>query len=113
MRRLVWVGVGVGLTVVVVVQGRRLVARYAPEALVERAADSVDAAGARGLEFVRVFRDEFSRARAAREVELRAALLAEGQPHPDEVRAARRRAREQGPADDVPDDEELLGYSFF
>ncbi|BDZ43502.1 hypothetical protein GCM10025865_28010 [Paraoerskovia sediminicola] len=112
MSRIFWVGVGVTVTVIVVVQGRKIVARFAPAAVVESATDQINDAGARGLEAVRVFRAEFTDARRRREAELRGALLADGQPAPEDVRAARsaRHRRADGPA---VDDEDELGYSFF
>lgn len=88
MRRLFWVGVGVVVTVVVVQRGRKIVAQYAPEAVVDRAERAAQDAGRRAETFVATFRREFSQARTAREAELTAALLAEGQPDPDDVRAS-------------------------
>ncbi|MFF2451261.1 hypothetical protein [Isoptericola sp. NPDC058082] len=88
MRRLFWVGVGVVVTVVVVQRGRKIVAQYAPEAVVDRAERAAQDAGRRAETFVATFRREFSQARSAREAELTAALLAEGQPDPDDVRAS-------------------------
>ncbi|WP_125778142.1 hypothetical protein [Antribacter gilvus] len=115
MRRLFWVGVGVAVTVVVYRQGRRLVARYTPEAVSDRAAAVVDDAGARVSQFARQFRAEFTVARAERERELRAALLADGQPDPEVTRARRAAAYadEHRRRADVPDDEAELGYSFY
>ena len=116
MRRVVWVGVGVAITVVVVVRGRQILARYAPASLVDQATERVDELGARALHLVRDVRAEFTAARDARERELMAALLAEGQEDPDAVRARRaagRHARATAPAaDDTDDVEDLLGYSF-
>ncbi|ROS74557.1 hypothetical protein [Cellulomonas sp. PhB143] len=106
MRRLFWVGVGVGVTVVVVVKGRQVAARFAPSAVVDAATGRLDDAGARGLELVRVFRTEFGEARARREAELRASLLAEGQVPAEPASARHRRAAAEH-------DEDLLGYSFF
>lgn len=103
MRRVFWIGVGVGLTVVVVTQGRKMVARYAPSSVVDRSMGAVDDAGARTLAFVRAFREEFPDARARREAELTGSLLAEGQQAPEHARARHRR----------DDDEDELGYSFF
>ncbi|MEL7974923.1 hypothetical protein AAG589_03605 [Isoptericola sp. F-RaC21] len=88
MRRLFWVGVGVVVTVVVVQRGRKIVAQYAPEAVVDRAERAAQDAGRRAETFVATFRREFTQARGAREAELTAALLAEGQPDPDDVRAS-------------------------
>ncbi|SDS49304.1 hypothetical protein [Paraoerskovia marina] len=103
MRRVFWIGVGVGVTVVVMSQGRKLVARYAPASVVDRSMDAVDDAGARTVAFVQAFRAEFTDARARREAELTGSLLAEGQTPPEAVRARHR----------ADDDEDELGYSFF
>ena len=113
MRRVFWVGVGVAITVVVVVKGPQVIARYAPASLVDQATDQVNALGEKATGFVAVFREEFRTARDAREAELLAALLAEGQPHPDDVRAARAARRERTGSPDLDDDEDLLGYSFY
>jgi hypothetical protein len=88
MRRLFWVGVGVVATVVVVRRGRKVLARYAPEAVVDRAERAAQDAGRRAETFLGAFRTEFVAARDRREAELTAALLAEGQPAPDDVRAS-------------------------
>jgi hypothetical protein len=119
IRRLFWVGVGVTVTVVVVVKGRQVVARYAPQAVVDRAEDLGRDVSRRSGTFLATFRREFATARDAREAELVAALLAEGQPHPDDVRAARdvhpRHAAGQPPVDPeaaTRADEDELGYSF-
>ncbi len=127
IRRMFWVGVGVTLTVVVVRRGRRLAAQYAPEAVVERAERTAQDLGRRAETFVGAFRDEFTTARARREAELTAALLAEGQPDPDDVRASGlsaagvRRGRASAgrhagvPRDveaEIAADEAELGYSF-
>ncbi|MFC8598886.1 hypothetical protein [Isoptericola sp. NPDC057191] len=127
MRRLFWVGVGVAVTVVVVRQGRKLVAQYAPEAVVDRAGRAAQDAGQRAETFVATFRRDFTQARTAREAELTAALLAEGQPAPQDVRASGLSAadlRRGGPARpghprhaadpdaEVAADEADLGYSF-
>jgi hypothetical protein len=114
MRRVVWVGVGVAITVVVVVRGRRVLARYAPASLVDQATERVDELGARALHLARDVRAEFTAARDARERELMAALLAEGQEDPAAVRARRatgKHSRDAAP-DDTDDVEDLLGYSF-
>lgn len=111
MRRVFWVGVGVAITVVVVLKGRQVVARYAPASLVDQATDQVNSLGEKATGFARTFREEFRVARDAREAELLASLLAEGQPDPDDVRAARAARRER--AGSVDDDEDLLGYSFY
>lgn len=102
MRRLVWVGVGVAVTVVVLRQGRKVVRRYGPAAAVDDATAKVNDLGQRVTHVVRDFGDEFRAARAAREAELRASLLAEGQPEPDVTRAARAGQRD-GRAGDRPE----------
>lgn len=130
MRRLFWVGVGVGVTVVVVRKGQKVVARYAPEAVVERAERAAQDAGRRAETFLGAFRGEFAEARDRREAELTAALLADGQPDPQDVRAsglrpgdvrgsgasrARHAAGPQGATDptaQIEADEADLGYSF-
>ncbi|MFE6970313.1 hypothetical protein [Isoptericola sp. NPDC057653] len=125
MRRLFWVGVGVVVTVVVVRQGRKLVLRYTPEAVVDRAERAAQDAGQRAETFVATFRREFTQARTAREAELTAALLAEGQPDPDDVRASGLSAADlrrgapgharhaaADPDAEVAADEADLGYSF-
>jgi len=120
VRRLFWIGVGVAVTVVVVRQGRKVVARYAPASLVDQATDRANAVGGRAVTFVRTFGEEFRTARDAREAELQAALLAEGQPAPDDVRRARAEGRRPSDAKAaepgaVPRDEEDpdVGYAFF
>lgn len=119
MRRVFWIGVGVAITVVVVVRGKKIIARYAPASLVDQATEQVNGLGEKVVEIARDFRTEFAVARDAREKELMAALLAEGQEDPDAVRARRssaRHARGAGPGsdpfDDTDDVEDLLGYSF-
>ncbi|AEG44381.1 hypothetical protein [Isoptericola variabilis] len=127
MRRLFWVGVGVTITVVVIRRGKRLVAQYAPEAVVDRAERTAQDLGHRAETFVGAFRSEFTTARARREAELTAALLAEGQPDPDDVRASGLRASTVRPGRsavgrhasvprdveaEIAADEAELGYSF-
>lgn len=115
IRRLFWVGVGVTITVVVIRRGRKIVAQYAPQSVVDRAERLAHDAGQRAETFVGTFRSEFATARAQREAELTAALLAEGQPHPDDVRERRAQAHAGRHAADAPDvdaDEAELGYSF-
>ncbi|MBO3087216.1 hypothetical protein [Cellulomonas dongxiuzhuiae] len=80
MRRLFWVGVGVALTVVVVRQGRRLVAQYAPAGT----GDAVDGAVRVGRA-LRAARDDFRTGVAEREAELLEALV--GDVDIDTVRA--------------------------
>ncbi|ACZ30711.1 hypothetical protein Xcel_1688 [Xylanimonas cellulosilytica DSM 15894] len=126
MRRLFWVGVGVAVTVVVYRRGRKVVQQYLPASVAERAGQAAQDAGERASGFVADFRETFGEARARREAELTAALLAEGQPDPETTRAqraagghratgARRAFPAGGPAagvDDIDDDEAELGYSF-
>ncbi|WP_277210159.1 hypothetical protein [Isoptericola croceus] len=124
IRRLFWVGVGVTVTVVVIHQGRRVVARYTPEAVADRASELGRTASRRTGTFLAAFRTEFGVARDAREAELVAALLAEGQAHPDDVRAARRATHRRHAAHATPAaaavdpdaqieaEEDELGYSF-
>lgn len=109
MRRLFWIGVGVAVTVVVYRQGRKIVARYTPASVSERAAAAVDDAGARLTRAAHQFREEFAVARAEREKELRASLLADGQPDPATTRARRAAAGDGTPSTDDED----LGYSFY
>lgn len=73
MRRVVWFGVGVGVSVLVSVQVRRYLRRASPQALGARARDSASGIG----DSVRKFTAEVRAAMAEREQELRAAL---GQP---------------------------------
>jgi hypothetical protein len=114
MRRLFWIGVGVTVTVVVYRRGRRLVRQYVPASIAERAEHAATEAGRRAGDVAQEFRARFTEARAAREAELLAALLAEGQADPAETRARRatgaRGAAAGGPVPD--DDEDALGYSF-
>src|SRR5690606_10736985 len=118
MRRVLWVGVGVAITVVVVVRGRRILARLAPAPLVDQATEQVNGLGERVVELAGDFGVAFAAARDAREQGLMAALLAEGQEDPEAVRARRaagRHARPSAaaaPTDDTDDVEDLLGYSF-
>jgi hypothetical protein len=109
IRRLFWVGVGVVVTVVIYRQGRKLVRRYVPASVAERAEQVVHDAAERTQDAVADFRETFTQARARRESELMAALLAEGQ-SPDESRAARFPRVEQ--ARRPEDDEAEFGYSF-
>ena len=125
MKRLFWIGVGVGLSVVVVRYGRRLVAQYVP-------ADAAAALGtaSRLTQTAKGVLDEFSAGVAEREQELRAALLgddadldeirASGRAAWAELRPARGSAAQrrrsvpsswaQGPLEDPDDDD---GYAFF
>lgn len=112
MRRVFWIGVGVAITVVVVVRGKRVLARYAPASLVDQANDRIVDLTDRATRFARDFAEEFAVARDERERELLAALLAEGQEDPAVVRARRAGRHAATPTDDVDDVEDLLGYSF-
>ncbi|PFG43277.1 hypothetical protein ATJ88_1962 [Isoptericola jiangsuensis] len=119
IRRLFWVGVGVTVTVVVVTKGRRVVARYTPQAVADRAEGLGRDVSQRSASFLATFRREFTVARDAREAELVAALLAEGQAHPDDVRAARDVHPKHAAGTPAVDpeaatraDEDELGYSF-
>jgi DNA-binding protein len=126
MKRLFWVGVGVGLTVVVVRYGRKLVAQYVP-ADARRALDTA----AKVTRTARGLRAEFAAGVAEREAELRHALL--GDVDLDDVkvrgraavadlrdRGARRNRTTrpgripsqwaEGPLEDPDDDD---GYTFF
>ncbi|MCL2594956.1 MAG: hypothetical protein FWD83_05500 [Promicromonosporaceae bacterium] len=90
MRRLFWIGVGAVTTIVVYRKGRQVYQRYVPSAVAERVQQGArDASGRAGVALAE-FRTTFSQARAAREAELIAALLAEGQQHPDVTRASRK-----------------------
>ncbi|MCL1870742.1 MAG: hypothetical protein FWF90_10060 [Promicromonosporaceae bacterium] len=120
MRRLFWIGVGVTVTVVVYRQGRKVVRKYLPASIAERAEQTARDVGERAGTTAQEFRAIFTEARARREAELTAALLAEGQQDPETTRAARATgARREFPAggpaaavDDIDDDEAELGYSF-
>ncbi len=124
MKRLFWVGVGVGLTVVAVRYSRRLVAQYVPR----DAAQALDTATkvartARGL------KADFVAGLAEREAELRDALLGpdadldalkeKGRAAWAELRGSRGSAAQArrvpsswaaGPLEDPDDDD---GYAFF
>lgn len=120
MRRLFWIGVGVTATVVVYRKGRKVVQQYLPASVAARAEQAAHDAGERASGFVAAFRETFGEARARREAELTAALLAEGQQDPATTRAARATGARRGtpaggPAvdvDPVDSDEAELGYSF-
>ncbi|WP_029069736.1 hypothetical protein [Jonesia quinghaiensis] len=115
MKKIFWIGTGVALTVLVYTKGRKVVRRYAPEAVAERvghqAADFAERADAAAHGFIHDFTTAFH----SRQDELMAALLADTQPSVDELRA-RHAARKASPrAEDFPDVdpiEEELGYSF-
>ncbi|WP_157803863.1 hypothetical protein [Luteimicrobium subarcticum] len=109
------------MTVVVVREGRKVVRRYAPTHLVDQAGDRLGDAQERARGFVATFADEFRVARAEREAELEAMLLADGQPDPAAVRAAQARGARPGAAFHAPDEADLpqdpddpdSGYAFF
>lgn len=124
MRRLFWIGVGVGLTVVAVRYGRRLYAQYVPA----DAAAAIDTAAtvrrtARGV------LGEFAAGVAEREAELRTALLGDDADL-DEIKSKGRAAwaelrGSRGPAaqsrrvppawasDQLEDPDDDDGYAFF
>jgi hypothetical protein len=130
MRRIVWFGVGVAVTVIVYRKGRKVMQRYVPSAVADRAQQAALDAGERAQGFVAQFRETFAEASARREAELMGALLAEGTPDPQDTRATRAHRRAQrhgygapygaptsaGPSGTVDanfdDDEADLGYSF-
>jgi len=124
MRRLFWIGVGAAVTVAVYRKGRKVVQQYLPATVAERAGNAARDVSDRATTAAGDFRSIFSEARARREAELTAALLAEGQPDPAATRAARDAARATGArgtaaggpgsvvGPDIDDDEERLGYSF-
>lgn len=124
MRRLFWIGVGVGLTVVVVRYGRKLVAQYVPA----DAAQAFDTA-AKATRTARGVLGDFRVGLAERETELRAALLGEdadlaeikakGRAAWAELRGSHGSAAQHRPAPsswasgplEDPDDDD--GYAFF
>lgn len=69
-RRLFWVAVGVGLTVVAIQQGRKYYKAMTPSGISERVSAKTSDLFARAAEFI----DTFSEATAEREAELRAAV---------------------------------------
>jgi hypothetical protein len=118
MRRLVWVGVGVVATVLVVRKGRALLDAYVPAGTTE----AVQGVG-RVMTAVRTAQHEFRTGMAEREQQLRhdlvgdvdvEALRAERPERVADLRRtwATRRAREDwaGPTEDPDDDD---GYAFF
>ncbi len=111
IRRVFWVGVGAGLAVVVIVRGKRIIARYTPAGVADQAQERVQELSARTSGLLAEMRAEFTRARTERERELLAALLADGQEAPEVVRARRTRER-RAPTDAWDEDEDELGYSF-
>lgn len=109
MKRVVWFSLGVAVTVVVVVRGRRVMARYLPAALVDQAAGAATGTVDRTARFVRDFRTEFTAAYTDREKYLMDSLLAEGQAPPS---TGERSIPGYGSRDPWDEDEEDLGYSF-
>lgn len=119
MRRLLWVGVGVAVTVLVVRKGRAIAEAYLPAGTT----DVVDGT-VRVTRVARSVREAFSQGMAEREKELRHELI--GDVDVDELRSRRdarrheprERARSaavpstwaQHPVDDPDDDD---GYTFF
>lgn len=93
MKRLFWIGVGVGATVLAIRKYRELAERYSPPAVVARAADGVqERAGDLGRRLrsgAEGFPGDFRAAMDLREEQLRAALLARGQATPEQTRARR------------------------
>jgi hypothetical protein len=114
VRRLIWVGVGVVATVVVIRRGRAVLDRYVPAGAVQGAGLLV-----RLPQAVRGFADEVRAGTAEREAQLRHDLV--GDVDVDELRASRARHRSErepargtraGAPTDDPDDG-ALGYSFY
>jgi hypothetical protein len=122
MRRLVWVGVGVVVTVVVIRKGRAIIEAYVP-------AGATDAVGtaARFGSALRTVRRDFTAGMAEREQQLRHDLVGDVDldtlraERPERVADLKRTARgyragrtpdadELGPTDDPDDDE---SYPFF
>jgi hypothetical protein len=116
MRRLVWVGVGVVVTVVVIRKGRAMIDAYVPAG----ATDAVSSA-ARFGSALRTVRSEFVTGMAEREQQLRHDLVGDADvdtlraERPERVadlkRSVRRpRSDDLGPTEDPDDDD---GYTFF
>lgn len=70
MKKLFWVAVGVGITVLVVVKGKELLHRATPQGVAEQAGKLGRSLGGRISDFV----DTVSENMAAREAEIREAL---------------------------------------
>lgn len=116
-RRLTWLAVGVGLTVVVVRKGRSLVDTYLPAGTT----DTIDGVQ-RVSHALATLRTEFASAMAEREAQLRhdlvgdvdiEALRAERPERMESLRRARSGRRDAawtGPTEDPEDDD---GYTFF
>ena len=118
MRRLVWIGVGVVVTVVVIRKGRAILDAYVPAG----ATEAVSSAARFGAA-LRTVRSEFVAGMAERERQLRHDLV--GDADLDKLRAERPErvadlkrtwasskpsARDLGPTEDPDDDD---GYTFF
>lgn len=93
MKRIFWIGVGVTATILVIRKGRQLREKYSPPAIVNRAIDDLgeraDDVGGRVVDAARSFGADLRDAMALREAQLRAAVLSQGQPDPDDVRRER------------------------
>jgi len=126
MKRIFWVGVGVGIAVFVVRYGRTLMARYVPQ----DAAAALDTA-TKVTRTVQGVRTEFRAGVAERQAELLTALFGEGADL-DEIRARGRavraaRAQQRGvgrgerrgapgvgsPSGELEDPDDDDGYAFF
>ena len=79
MRRTFWLTVGAAGTVVAYQQGRKLVEKFLPEKVAERAQESAISFGDRLKAAADEFTSTFTEARKSREAELTGALLAGGQ----------------------------------
>ena len=122
MKRLFWVGTGVALTVFVMVKGRKMVLKYTPEAVAQRASAQASEFSGRASSAVGGFWGEFRDAFAECEAELKSALLAETQGTLEDVKARRAKktdgwdpSKPRPTAADFPDIdpvEDELGYSF-
>lgn len=123
MARLFWIATGSAVTIAVIVKGRRVVRRYTPAAVAERATATVEATTASLTEVASHFASDFRAARDERAAALADALLARTQGSVEDLRARRdaRTPRTNGPdegatraafAPEKDDDEDALGYSF-
>jgi len=101
MKRLFWVAVGAGVTIVVVRKAASLRERYSPPAVVDRAVQGARQQATtvlgRAREAASAFGADLAEARERREAELHAALAAEGREPADrtDARAQARHLREQ------------------
>jgi hypothetical protein len=133
MRRGFWIGVGAAAAVVAVYVTHKAYARYAPASVAERVETTARDVETRAHHAVAEFRSTFGEARASREAELMAALLAEGQDASVQQRAPKassagaratgarakdfgvgsaRTALGGGGPGAFDGDEDILGYSF-